>query len=337
MPDTMYNLIAGFPDQLAAAIEMERPQIIPPSQGYSNVVICGLGGSGIGGKVVADILEEELRVPLIVHNNYGLPSFSGDKTLVIICSYSGNTEETLSSLNEALSRKCAIYCVCSGGEASAIASEHNLPLLLIPGGNPPRSQFGWSATQLFFILRAAGIVENDHKEELLSAVELLRTETDSIKNLASMIAGKISRRIPIIYCSSGYEGVAVRWRQQFNENSKTLCWHHVVPEMNHNELVGWAGADNTYAALLLRSADVFVKSKIRLDISSQIFSTHSDMVLEFAARGQSKLERSFYLIHLGDWLSWYLAKEKDVDPMVIDEIDLLKSELSKSVSLISQL
>lgn len=325
----MLDLIAEFPSQMQVAIRAAREIRLSKPSSIQNVVITGLGGSGIGGKIVSQWLSEECPVPVVPNNDYKLPGFVNGKTLLIACSYSGNTEETLSALNAAIEQKAQVVCISSGGEMTRLAAELSLPCVSIPGGQPPRSQFGFASITLLYVLHQLGLASSARIAELDAAEALLRKEQESIKTLAANVARKISRRTPVIYSESGYEGVAVRWKQQFNENSKMLCWSAVIPEMNHNELVGWAGGDNSYAALILRNQDDFIKNKIRMDISQQIMSKKSDVVLELESKGESRIERSFYLIHLGDWLSYYLAVERGFDPVVIDEIEFLKSELSK--------
>lgn len=325
----MLGLIAEFPAQMKSAIELGRSLKIKLSNSYSNITISGLGGSGIGGKIVSQLVAGTSKMPVLTNNGYHMPAYVSKGSLVIICSYSGNTEETVSAMEEAHSRGAEIICISSGGRVTEMANEHGYQCIAIPGGQPPRSQFGYSSIMLIFIMQAIGVLSDDNIKELDTAVELLVTEQERIKKLASTIASKISRRVPVIYAEADYEGVAIRWKQQFNENSKMLCWSQVIPEMNHNELVGWAGGDDRFAAIIMRNQDDFIKNKIRMDISQQIISQKSDMVMEVASKGDSRIEHIYYLVHLGDWMSYYLAQERDVDPVVIDEIDHLKSELSK--------
>jgi glucose/mannose-6-phosphate isomerase len=329
MEDNMLNLIESFPNQMRDAVKLGKAVNLNKLQKPNNVVISGLGGSGIGGKVVSQLVRQTADCPIETNNSYSLPGYVNENTLVIICSYSGNTEETISALEEAQLKKAQILCITSGGKVKEVAEENQYPLMLIPGGQPPRSQFGYSSIQLLFVMNALGFLGDGFTKEIQAAIDLIEHDIDLIKKLASRIARKISRRVPVIYAESNYEGVAIRWKQQFNENAKMLCWHNVIPEMNHNELVGWAGGDERFAAIILRNQDDFIKNKIRTDISQEIISRKSDMVMEVASKGDSAIEHVFYLVHLGDWMSYFLAKEREVDPVVIEEIDHLKSELSK--------
>lgn len=329
MKDLMLELIQDFPKHILDALRIGEEGEITITSSPENIVITGLGGSGIGGKIISQYARSSSLVPIVTNNSYDLPGFVSKRTLVIVCSYSGNTEETVNAINEAVEKEAEVVVVTSGGEVEKVAKKNGFCIVEIPGGNPPRSMFAYSAIMLLFVLHRAGIIKSGFKSELKDAAELLEHDTELIQKLARNIARKISRRVPIIYAEDKYEGVAIRWKQQFNENAKMLCWANAIPEMNHNELVGWAGGDDRFAVIILRNQDDFIKNKIRTDISQQIISKKSDMVMEVASKGNSMLERIFYLVHVGDWMSYHLAAEREVDPVVIDEIEFLKKELGK--------
>ena len=152
---------------------------------------------------------------------------------------------------------------------------------------------------------------------------------DQIKIDAKEVANQLHGKIPIIYTTDRMESVAVRLRQQINENSKMLCWHHVIPEMNHNELVGWRIKDDKLAVLYMRNNDDFKRNQVRIDINKEIISKYSSNIIEVHSKGSSLVERAMYFVHLGDWISWYLSEMRGVDAIEVDVIDYLKSELSK--------
>ena len=137
------------------------------------------------------------------------------------------------------------------------------------------------------------------------------------------------KKTPVIYVANGFEGVAVRFRQQINENSKMLCWHHVVPEMNHNELLGWRTNVNDLAVVYLRNKSDYERNKIRMDINKNVILKYTGNISEIYSKGNSLIENSLYHINLGDWVSWYLSEMNNVDAIEIDVIDFLKGELSK--------
>ena len=325
----MYNLIKGFPQHIKEAINIFEAASFTEKKNIQNIVITGLGGSGIGGTIAAELCSASIKVPIIVNKGYHLPAFVGPNTLVLVNSYSGNTEETLLALNQAIESNAQISAITSGGILLDKAKEHNFDYVIVPGGNPPRSMLAYSLSILLLVLEEYKFVNLNAKNSLLSASLLLENELDSIVLNAKELATKTKNNAPVTYAASGFAGVATRWRQQFNENAKLPGWDAEVPEMNHNELVGWAGGNDSFVVYFLRSTDDFYRNQKRIEISSEIVKKHVAQVYDIWTQGQSKIEQVFYLIHLGDWISYYLSEERKVDIFDIDVIDHLKSELSK--------
>jgi glucose/mannose-6-phosphate isomerase len=327
----MKNLIAQFPSQLRAAIEIGKNAVLSlPEKEIKNVVVSGLGGSGIGGNLVNELTAHQMRIPFIVNKDYHLPAFVNEHSLVIISSYSGNTEETLNALEMALAKKARIVVISSGGQAIEKAKENRLNHIVIPGGHPPRSCLGYSAVQQMYVLNKLGIIGNNFEKELLQTIDLLTTEQPDLIEKAKKIARQLYDKIPVIYASSEYESVAIRFRQQINENSKMLCWHHVVPEMNHNELVGWRKASEALAVVFIRNHDDFHRTQLRMEINKKLIARYTNHIFEIWSKGASKTEKAFYLIHLTDWVSLFLAELNNVDVVEVNVIDQLKKELAKN-------
>lgn len=326
----MEHLIKGFPQNMRDAVEIGRKAAAGfRTAPVSNVLISGLGGSGIGGKIVSQLVWDSCKVPIQVVNDYRIPAWVGPETLFIASSYSGNTEETLSTLKEAMARGAQVSCVTSGGELKAIAELEGYNVIEIPGGQPPRTSFGYNAMQQLFILEAYGLIQGGFDRELLSAADLLDSEAGMIHTQAAAVASKIKGTIPVIYAETWFEGVAVRLRQQINENAKMLCWHHALPEMNHNELVAWAGGSKDYSVLMMRTPEDHPGTSRRMDLSKEIMGRYTDSIIELNALGNSRIERAYFLIHLADWLSFYMAVDRGVDPIEIEVIDYFKAELAK--------
>lgn len=326
----MRQLITDFPSQIEAAwANANECRFMHDSFDAANVVITGLGGSGIGGKIISQLYQDEAKVPMVVNNDYTLPGFVSPSTLVIVSSYSGNTEETIAAMEQALAKGATVACITSGGKAESLALTHNLDVIKVPGGQPPRSQFGYSAISLVKLLCVYGIISSDRFNELETLGAFLRNNQEDTIHRAEGLVKFLEDRIPIIYSEVKNEGVAIRWRQQLNENSKKLCWHHFYPEMNHNELVGWEGGDDRFAVLMMRSQDDHPRSNIRMNITEPMYLSKGAKVENIVALGDSRAERVFDLIHLGDWLSLLLAETNHIDPVIITSIDLLKSALSK--------
>lgn len=325
----MKTLIEGFTKQLQEALSIANSATITPKPAIHNIVVTGLGGSGIGGTILSELVQKECTVPIVINKDYFLPAFVNANSLVIISSYSGDTEETLSAMQDAIDKQAQIVCVTSGGKVATLAHQFGYDLIVIPGGNPPRSCIGYSLVQLIKIIQHNGFVKTDLLQQVASSISLLASEQNTIKAEAVQIADALFGKLPVIYALGSCEGVAVRFRQQLNENSKMLCWHHSLPEMNHNELVGWTERNDALAVVTFRTAFDFERTIKRYEVCKPLFAKYSASVTDLIAKGNSRLEQFFYLIHLGDWISCYLADLKKIDAVEVNIITSLKNELAK--------
>ncbi|MCI5058657.1 MAG: bifunctional phosphoglucose/phosphomannose isomerase [Flavobacteriales bacterium] len=325
----MKNFIEEFPSMLENSLRIAKESKLDTSKEIRNILITGLGGSGIGGTIVSQLVSDHCKVPIVVNKGYFAPSFVNEYTLVIVSSYSGNTEETLNAMEIAQKKGAQFACISSGGKVLDIAKSQNYNYIEIPGGYPPRAAFPYSFVQLFNILDQYGLIESGQLLNIESGLSLIRREMDNIKSKAFDLAKQLEGKLPIIYAETNYEGVAVRWRQQINENAKTLCWHHAIPEMNHNELVGWKDQNENLAVVILRTEDEFYRNSKRIEINKSIIENYTSTLVDIVALGNSRIERAVYLIYFGDWVSWYLSDNKKVDSIEVKVIDYLKSELSK--------
>jgi glucose/mannose-6-phosphate isomerase len=325
----MKKLVQNFTNQLKEAKQIADKAIISKGSSIANVVITGLGGSGIGATILLELISDSCPVPIIVNKDYFLPAFVSENTLVIVSSYSGNTEETLSAMQQAISKKAQIACVTSGGKVLEIAKQQQFDFIEIPSGNPPRSCIGYSLIQLIKLLSVKGLAPVSLFTDLEKAILLLEKENEAIKKEAQIIAEKLTNKLAVIYSLGICEGVVVRFRQQINENSKQLCWHHTFPEMNHNELVGWTTKNDNLVVVVFRSSFDFERTNKRYEISKSVFEKYSNSVIEIIAKGESKLEHFLYLINIGDWISCYIADIRQIDPVEVKIIDHLKGELAK--------
>ena len=158
---------------------------------------------------------------------------------------------------------------------------------------------------------------------------MYKRQQEDIKEEAKKVAKFLHGKLPIIYTTDRMESVAIRFRQQINENAKKLCWHHVIPEMNHNELVGWKDASDQWAVVYFRNSDDYSRNQVRMDINKGIIKKYTPNILDLHSKGKNLIERSIYFVHLGDWVSWYLSQLRGQDSIEVDVIDYLKSELSK--------
>lgn len=330
----MKKLISGFGKQLQEAIEIGKQlKFTKPEKEITNIVIAGLGGSGIGANLVESFTSDELMVPFVISKNYQIPLFAGKNTLFVASSYSGNTEETLCCFEQALKKKSKIVCITSGGKLLKLANEKNLDHAQIPSGiDCPRACLGYSFVQLLFILNGFSLISNKFIADILAGIKLIDQQSDNIHKLAKEIARQLHHRLPIVYADTRLGAVATRFQQQINENAKQICHVNIFPEMNHNELVGWEYPENIIShstVIMIHTGYDYPRNSIRMKICESIFEKKCGSVLEIKATGNSLIEQSIYLIHLFDWVSVYLAELNNIDPFPVDVINYLKEELAK--------
>jgi glucose/mannose-6-phosphate isomerase len=335
----MYALIKGFPAQVREAVRIGNSAVFRKKpKGIDRIVLCGLGGSAIGGDLLRSYLAEELTVPFLVNRTYTLPAFVGRTTLVIVSSYSGNTEETNAAHREAIKRKAKVLCISSNGTTEKLAKSKRTPLIRIPAGLPPRAALGYSFFPLLIALERLGFVRSKTRSirETLALLDEKSGEygnPDPATNRALQLAQQLHGRMGVVYSSTErFDAVATRWRGQMAENGKSLMFGNVLPEMNHNELVGWkvlAEQMREMQVVFLRDKDDHRRIQVRMDITKGIISEYTSRITEVWSEGDSLLARMFSLVHLGDWVSFYLAILHGQDPTPVAVIDHLKSELGK--------
>jgi len=334
----MRTLLQSFPAQIAGAAEVAHTLRLPAPPRIEAVVISGMGGSAMGGDIIRVLTAGSARVPLAVCRDYLLPGYVGASTLVLASSYSGNTEETLSAYEQARAAGATVVCLTSGGKLAALARAHGHSLIQLPAGLPPRAALGYSTVLLYAVLAVLGLapdISEDWRETitLLSRLGMLyAVEVPEKDNPAKRIARSLHGRLPAVYASSArLEPAAVRWRGQLEENAKNLAFHHVLPEMNHNELVGWehpGGVLPQLAVVLLRDHADHVQVQRRFDLTREVLATRAGVLHEVWSEGESALARMFSLICLGDYVSLYLAFLNAVDPTPVPVIEIFKRKLT---------
>ncbi|MDH4069007.1 MAG: bifunctional phosphoglucose/phosphomannose isomerase [Ignavibacteria bacterium] len=335
----MFRLLKQFPDQVREAVAIGNSAGLRKRiRAVKQIVLTGMGGSAISGDLLAGHLADSLRVPLTVNRHYSLPKFVGKETLLIVSSYSGGTEETISAYKEGSRKGAQVLCITSGGRIGSMARAKRHMQITIPGGLPPRAALGYSFFPLLIGLSRFGLVPRKSKE-IRETIQLLdeRSSTygnpDPSTNKALQVAENLRNRVGVLYAGTGMPGaVATRWRGQIAENAKAMAWTHVVPEMNHNEIVGWRIPQEQLketAVLLLRDRGDHKRVQRRMDLTRGILADTSLHINEIWSEGTSPLARMFSLIYLGDWVSYYLAILHGIDPTPVITIDHLKAELAK--------
>ncbi len=339
----MFSKLSSFHEQIKEAVRIgEGAKIKLPVKKINKIVLTGLGGSAIAGDLLRSYLSDEIKVPIIVNRDYFLPRFVDENTLLIVSSYSGNTEETISAYNDGIKKKAKIICITSNGEIEKIALRKKHPVIKIPTGFPPRTALGYSFFPILITLVKLGFVKSKKREisETIKVVEeksKIYSNPEHEENLAYKIAVRLSGSLPFIYTSGKFDAVAMRWACQIEENAKMLAHFNVFPELNHNEIVGWSGEVegsfrgliNKISIVILRDDWEYERVKHRIEITDELMRPYAGEILNIYSEGKTLLARIFSQIYLGDWVSFYLAILNKVDPTPVKPIEYLKSELAK--------
>ncbi len=339
----MLDILFYLPQQCKEAAGIAGNFKIPSDykdKGFSNIFFTGLGGSAIGADIVKTYLSKELNVPVLVNRNYDVPGFINKNTLAFVCSYSGDTEETLSAYKQIKAKNARIIVITSGGKLENLSIKDKTPCIIIPKGIPPRTAIGYMSIIPLVVLSNMGFIKKNDSDltETISTLkkikeEILSPNIQAPKNIAKEIASKIYDRFVIIYGAEDFlGGVVTRWRQELEENSKILSLGAVLPEMNHNEITGWEDIrhiSRNFAVIILRDKDEHPRVSRRIDISKELIKRKTECVIEVESIGKSLLARTFSLIYIGTFVSFYLAILNDVDPTPVNNVTYLKKELAK--------
>jgi glucose/mannose-6-phosphate isomerase len=303
------------------------------------ILVVGMGGSAIGGDLLGALVADECPCPILVHRSYGLPAFvDGPETLVIGCSHSGNTEETLSAVHQAHERGAGLLALTTGGELARLADQWGVPLMRYRYDSQPRAALGFPLLLLVNLLCHLGLV-SDKTEDVAEAVDVMHEWQAEIgpqapvaANPAKRLAGVLMERLPVVYGAGLMEPVARRWKTQFNENAKRWSFFEPMPELNHNAVVGYEMSDRVREwayVISLRSGYDSDRIQTRWRITRQMLLHEGVGNDPVDARGRSRLAQMLSLIHYGDLVSVYLALTSNVDPTPVSPIAYLKEQLAK--------
>ncbi len=332
----MWEFLTTFPEQWKEAVESTKNIELTINKGdISNICFAGMGGSAMGADLIRSFCYESSPYPVKVVRHYEIPNWIDENTLFIACSFSGNTEETLTALTAAREKGAQTIAVTAGGELMVKAAKEEFDYIKIPGGMPPRAALGYSFVPLYRIFQYLGIVE-ERDGALKDTARLLSEQNDLFSNPqdneALNLAEEINDTLPIVYSDATMmESVNLRWRNQFAENAKTLAYGNTLPEMNHNEIVGWeriVHLTGRLSVILLIDKEDNPRVQRRMEIVEELVEDQTASLHVLKTRGQTRLTRMFSLIQLADWTSFYLAIVSNVDPTPIAKIDLLKSKLA---------
>jgi glucose/mannose-6-phosphate isomerase len=338
-PGGMLDTVAGLAEQCREAYATGlATNPLPDADGIASIVVCGMGGSAIAGDVLAAVAAPRLRIQVSVVRTPELPEFCGPHTLLIASSYSGETSETLRLFEEAVVRGCRILSITSGGTLGGRAAELGVGRVMVPGGFMPRAAFGHLALGALGALEAMGIAPS-HADDVDEAVGLMDEvvaecgpDAPTRANPAKALALSIGERVPVVWGADGIGSVAaMRWKTQFNENAKVPAFAAALPELDHNEVVGWsAGRGDAFSVIALRHAGEHRDVATRFPPSEEIARRSGADVHEVEARGRSDPAQLLTLVQIGDLVATYLGLARGVDPSPVEAITSLKRALAEA-------
>ncbi len=303
-----------------------------------NVIVAGMGGSAIGGELLKDYARNQAAVPIEVSKDYTLPAYAGKRSLVVVVSYSGDTEESLSSFLDAMKRECMVYCISSGGSLLEHAGRLKVPHLCVPEGMQPRAASPYLVVPQLVLLEKMGLASGV-TEGLAEAVPVLgkisrenMPEKPTSASPAKSLASEIDGTIPVTYGFGIYRGVAQRWKQQFNENAKIPAKWEVFPELDHNEVVSWEKASalaKDFSTIFLRDKNEPAEVRSRIETTKTLMPRASKQ-FEVWSQGKSTLARMLSTLLVGDFTSVYLAVLRGVDPTPVQTLVTLKKKIAET-------
>ena len=337
-PQDMLGRVKDLPKQVRDAWAITRKASLPPHYGdVRNIVVAGMGGSAIGGDLAAALLLGDLKIPMAVHRDYGLPAYVGRDTLVIASSYSGNTEETLAGLDDAKKRGAKVLCITTGGKVAAFAQANSFTLITFDYKAVPRATLGYSLGLVLGVLGRLGFVRDltADVEAALADVSKLeeRVHEGARTNEAKKLAIALHGRVPFVFGAGAMGVMARRLKGQFNENSKNWAAFDVMPELNHNAVVGFTeppAAKAALAVVLLRSEHDNPRHQLRFDVTKELLDRAGIAHHTLRFPGASPLSEVIQMIYFTDYVSFYLALLNGADPSPHTSIDYLKDRLAKA-------
>ena len=337
---SMLDTLARFPEQIEETVDIVNSTELKGFFKIDNIIISGMGGSAISGDIIKSLFRDRMDIPIFVNHEYDLPKWANKNTLVMSQSYSGNTEETLSAFKHASQKKCKIIGISSGGKLQEYCEKRDIPYVKIPSGFQPRAATAYLLFSSILSLKKIGLLKDTIESEIEETIELTNdfrnnnSKTVSEKNnLPKQIANTIFNTIPQLYGWGIYTPIAKRWCTQFNENSKIIARYDIVPECNHNDIIGWSQdpeMSKKFTCILFRDEKIeSIYMSKRLDFLKDLFEDVAANVIEIRVKGKKTLAKMMYAMYLGDFVSCYLAILRKIDPTPVDVIVELKRVLAE--------
>jgi glucose/mannose-6-phosphate isomerase len=320
--------VLALPEHLSDALWRVESAKLEPFDAAGGLVVCGMGGSAVGGDLATVAFGNRLSRPLTTERGYELPSCMLPDRAVLCSSYSGDTEETVACYEAAEALGARRIVATTGGELADAARRDGVPVIGLPAGLQPRTAVGYTFTVAAEVAALVGAAPGI-RTEIDSSAAHLREATDGLAELAAQLAEQVEGSLPVIYGADLTTPVAVRWKTQINENAKLPAFASSLPEADHNEIVGWAGAGDSgrLSAVFLEDRDQHPRVRQRCELTAKLVEPDAAAVARVETEGESRTERMLWTVMLGDLLSLHLAARRGVDPTPIEPIDRLKAEL----------
>ena len=336
----MFSILSTFPDQIKQAMTNMQQQHLSKIYNIKTIVITGMGGSAISGDLLQSYLQTRLSLPIIINRGYQLPRWVNKHTLVFAQSYSGETEETLSAFKHAWEKKATIIGISSGGKLQTYCERRKIQHISLPSGYPPRTMIAYLFFSSLLALQKTGILQHNLDAAIDDTLQLTKEtihrfdrKIPTEDNPAKSIALTIQNSFPQIYGWDIYTSLARRWATQLNENSKMMARFAAIPESNHNDIVGWAGNQS----ISKQCSCILFRDKSRetpnitthFEFMKKLCFTAAAQTIEIPIQGKRELAKMMYLLQFGDYISYYLAILRGIDPTPVMIIDQLKKELQQ--------
>ncbi len=337
-PANMLGYIDALPDDLEKAWQLGQQLELPAFPEINRIVIAGMGGSAIGGDLLAAYLEPIGRVPIVCHRDYGLPAWANGKDTLVVCSsHSGNTEEVLSAYQSAKTQDCSILTISTGGRLLEMAQADGVPAWTFVHTGQPRTAIPYSFGLLLALVSRLGIIA-DPESEVAEAVAVMRSRKQHLgadvalfSNPARRMAGQLMNRNLVIIAAGALEVVARRWKTQLNELAKAWASFEAIPECNHNTLEGLLAPEALFeqtSAIFLRAPMDHPRNALRLDATQAAFLQAGCGIDAVRAQPGSRLAQMWSLLQFGDYAAYYLALFYQVDPTPVAALTALKNKLA---------
>ena len=327
-PSNQLDDVLALPDHLRDALWRVESAGIEPGEA-TGLVVCGMGGSAVGGLLAAAAFGDRLTAPMLVVRDYELAPWTPPTFAALCSSYSGSTEETLACFDAAEALGVRRVVATTGGRLAEVARAAEVPVVGIPSGMQPRASVGYMFTIAAEVATLVGAADAIRTEIDSSAAHLEHRLGPLLERSAS-VADELDGSTPAVYGCDLTAPVAYRWKTQMNEQAKMMALAGELPEIDHNEIVGWSGAGSeAFSAVFLEDRDQHPRQRRRAELTAELIEPGAASVIRIETEGETRTERLLWAVLLGDLVSLQLAARRGVDPARVDVIERLKDELGR--------